>query len=61
MTTDRRTPSVSDPIDAAELRWRSYTEHLADLGYHLHDGSQPEDRESEARPRTMANNHDQAP
>ena len=31
------------PDSGAELRWRSYAEHLSDLGYDLGDGSAADD------------------
>ncbi len=37
------------PDSLREWRWRSYTEHLEDLGYDLDGGSEP-DREAPAEP-----------
>jgi hypothetical protein len=35
--------STPQPDSGAELRWRSYAEHLSDLGYDLGDGSAVDD------------------
>jgi hypothetical protein len=35
--------STPQPDSGAEWRWRSYAEHLSDLGYDLGDGSAADD------------------